>query len=179
MVVGAEWRILQYIRHTGASEHIQFAPHLQVVHRTLDITEEVYVSLAVSHRLRGLLRVYQEVVFSPHAQRHLHGIHVGEVDVSVDIQRIVVVGIQRKVLQQQIVAHDSHRVVVHPQVQTIRHTGERSRIEIEFTVDLRRGDSPLHSQFTVGIAIQTEQFVGDKAVDDGQRKSCQGCRRVD
>ena len=79
-VVRRERRVAQDVRDVRRAEHVQTTSHTQGVKPTVDGSEEVNVSLAVSLASCRLLRVDEKVVGSTHAQVESHGVHVGKVE---------------------------------------------------------------------------------------------------
>ena len=98
MIVGSQRRIAKDICHIGSSQNFQPSTHIQIVsgssHRGKDIDE----SLTVSHTVRILLGTDNLEIAGSHANIHHHTVEVGEIYRTLDIQRILIVGIEGKVV---------------------------------------------------------------------------------
>ena len=79
--------------------------------------------------------------------------------------------VKGEVLEEQVAAHDAHRVVVHPQAKAVGNAGDVRRVEVHLAVYLGRGYGPAHGELAVGIARESHQAVGYEAVDQRERQA--------
>ena len=141
--------------------------------------EEVDESLAEGHRLGLLLAVDEQEIAGAHPHVDAHALCIAEVDVAHHGQRLVVIGIEAEVLQQQVAAHDAHRVVVETHPDAVRHTDEIGGVDIDLAVDVWVLRRSLDGQRTVAIALQTDELVGHETIGQRQRHACHRKGRVD
>ena len=85
-------------------------------------THEVDVGLTKDDALVGLLGVDKFVVLCSHTYLYENLIKVGEVNVTVDLQRVIVAGIHLEFLHHEVVTHHTDRLLVEPEGDTIGHT---------------------------------------------------------
>ena len=89
---------------------------------------------------------------------------IREVHVAHHHQRFVVVGIESEVLQEQVGAHYTYRVVVEAHPHTIGLTHEEGIFHIDFPIYLGMGGRALDGQFAFAVAFKTYQLVGYETV---------------
>ena len=106
-------------------------------------------------------------------------IHVGEVDAAHHVQRLIVVGIESEVLQQQLAADDAYGVVVEAHADAVRDADEVGRVDIHLAVDVGMAGSAPDGHAAFCIAVETDDLVGHEAVDERQRGACHVERGVD
>ena len=91
---------------------------------------------------------------------------VGEIQTAHHIQRLVVVGVKTKVLQQQLAAYDAYWVVVEAHADAVGDADEVSGVDIELTVDIwMTGGSP-DGHAPLCIALEAYNLVRHEAVDE-------------
>ena len=98
LIVGGQGRVAQHIAHIGSSKYLQTTTHIQVVQRTTHGGKHIDEGLSIGYALGILLGVDNlEITGShPHVDHHL--IEIGEVDLALDVQRVLIIRIQGEVL---------------------------------------------------------------------------------
>ena len=137
MVVCCQRTVTKDITHIRGAQHVEASPHVQVVDRSLHQGKDIDEGLAIRHTLGILLGTDELEVTGSHAHIDHHVVKVGEIDGTLDIQRVLVIGIDGEVLEQQLGLCDAHRVIVEAQLHTIGLTLDIRRVEVYLTVDLR------------------------------------------
>ena len=101
---------------------------------------------------------------------HVHGDVLGirEVDVAHQVQRLVIIGIETEVLQQQMAAHDAYRVVVEAHADTVGDADEIGLVDIHLTVYVGMGGGTFDGQRALAVALKTHQLVGHETVGQGE-----------
>ena len=141
--------------------------------------EKIDKGFTVGDALGLLLGIDEHQVPGPHPHVDLDMLGIGEVDVAHQVQRLVVVGIESEVLQQEVTAYDSHRVVIESHPNAIGDTHEIGRVDVDFAVDIGVGCRALDLQFAFAVALQTDNLVGHHTVGNGEGHSRHGERGVD
>ena len=169
LVIGGQRGVAQDIRHIGGTEHIELAPHLQIVELALHDTVEIDECLAECHAAVVLLGIDQLIVLRPHPHVHEDIVEVGKIYVAIDVQRIVIMCENLEVLEEQLAAHHAHGVVAEAQLHAVRHAHHICRVEIYLSVHLRLIYRSLHGHLSVGIAFEAEELLRDESVDERKR----------
>ena len=99
-------------------------------------------------------------------------VEVGEVDAAHHVQRLVVVGVHAEVLQHQLAADDADGVVVEAHADAVGDADEMGIFDEHLTVDIRMTDGTPDSHAAFRVAVETEDLVGCKAVDERERHMC-------
>ena len=102
LVVRRQRRVTQHVAHICRAQHFQTSTHREVVQRTAHAGKHVDESLAIGDALRILLGTDNLVVTGLHTQIDHHLVYMAEVNVTLDIQRVVVMGIDCEILEQQL-----------------------------------------------------------------------------
>ena len=112
LVVGSDRRITQNVAHIGGTQHIQTSTHIEVFEWSVHHGKDIDEGLAIGHTLGMLLGTDNLEVVGLHTQINHNLFEVAEVDITLYVQRVVVMGIHRKVLKQQVRMLDAYGVVV-------------------------------------------------------------------
>ena len=179
LVVGGKRRVFQVVLQVGSTEHVHASPHLQVVNESIHRTIEVDKCLAKGLRPGSLLGVDKFKIVGTHADIERHAAEVGEVERSLHIERAVVVGKHLEVLKLDVTVLNGHGVVGEAQAHAVRLAVHMAGIEIELAVDIGCRRCTLELDGTLGIAVETDDLVGDEAVEIRHRHAVEGHRRVD
>ena len=165
MVVRRQRRVTQDIAHIRRPQHIQASAHRHVVDGAAHAGYDIDEGLAVGHALGILLGTYQLEIPRPHAHVDRHAVRVAEVYIALDVERVVVIGIDGEVLQQQLRIDNAYGVVVEAQHHAIGDALQIGRVQEDFAIDLGRRQAALDGHLTLAIAMQAEQLVGHETVD--------------
>ena len=116
-------------------------------------------------------------VVSLHAQIDHHIVKVAEIDITLHIQRVVVMGIDGEVLKQQVRMLDAYGVIIETQLDTIGHTFQIRIGEIDLTIDLWTRKGTLNGQCSFSVTLQATELVGHETIDNVQWQvfELQGC----
>ena len=115
VVVGGQRRVAQYVAHVCRAQHFQSSAHGKVVDRSAHGGEDVDESLAVGDALGVLLGSDNLEVLCSHAHVERHVVKASEVEVALNVQRFIVVGVDGEVLEQQFGVDYAHGVIVEAQ----------------------------------------------------------------
>ena len=99
VIVRRERGVAQHVTHVRRAEHVEAASHVEVVHGTVHAGKHVDENFAVSDALGVLFGTDNLEVAGLHAEVHQHAFGVAEIDVALDVERVVVVGIDGEVFQ--------------------------------------------------------------------------------
>ena len=135
LCVGGELAVAHDVRQIGCSEHIEFSSHREVINETAHGAIEVHVGFSEGFGTRVLLGVDEQEVVGLHTDVHLHVREVGEVIVSDDIERAVVIGIEFEVLEDKPAVVDTHGVFGKAEGDAVGGAEERRLAEEHFSVD--------------------------------------------
>ena len=83
-------------------------------------------------------------VLGAHADINHHLVEVAEVDVPLNVQRVLVVGIDGEVLKQQVGVDNAYGVIVETQRDTIGNALDIRRGEHDLAIDDRTRNGPLY-----------------------------------
>ena len=106
-------------------------------------------------------------------------VEVGEVDAAHHVQRLVVVGVYAEVLQHQFAADDTDGVVVEAHSDAVGDADEMGIFDEHLTVDVRMTGGTPDSHAAFCVAVETENLVGCKAVDQREWHTCHVERGID
>ena len=179
LVVGGQRRVAQHVAHVRRAQHFQPAAHGEVVDGSAHGGEDVDEGLAVGDALGILLGTDNLEVLCPHAHVERHVVGPAEVEVALDVQRLVVVGVDGEVLEQQLGVHDAHGVVVEPERHAVGDALHVGRVEVDFAVHLGFRQFSLDGQLALAVAVQPEQLVGNESVEYRQRRALHEEPRVE
>ena len=171
--IGGQFRFTQHVGHIGLAQHINLTHHLQIVQGSLHTAIEVDIRLSESLRTGILLGIDEQEVLGTHAHIELHVLHIREIQVALNIERTLVVGIHHEVLEEQLTVDDAHRVVGKSHRDAVWHTHQISGIQIYLAIHIQVAQRTLHGQLAFAISLQAHQLVGNKTVDKVQRQSLQ------
>ena len=115
-----------------------------------------------------MFRIDQQQVTGSHTHVHRDTVHIREIDVTHHVDRLVVVGIESEVLEQQTGIDDTHRVVVKTHADAVGQTYQIGIFHIELTVYLRMFQRSLDGEVTLGITLETHDLVFYETVDKRQ-----------
>ena len=163
-VIGREGRVEEHVGHIRRTEHFETASHVELLKWSLHARQEIHVGLTEGDTLGFLLRIDQQEVCSPHTHIHRDTVHIREIDIAHHVDRLVVIGIESEVLEQQTGIDDTHRVVVKAHADAIRLTYQIGILDIDFTINLRMFQCALDGQFAFGKALETYNLVCDESV---------------
>ena len=93
-------------------------------------------------------------------------VKASEVEVALNVQRFVVVGIDGEVLEQQFGVDYAHGVVVEAQANTIGLAHHIGGVEIDFAIDNGFRQWSLHCNRTFAIALEADDLVRNEAIDE-------------
>ena len=98
LIVCSQGRVAQHIAHISSSQHFHTTSHIQIVQRATHGGKHIDEGLSIGYALGILLGVDNlEITGShPHVDHHL--IEIGEVDLALDVQRVLIIRIQGEVL---------------------------------------------------------------------------------
>ena len=130
MVVCRDWAVAKNISHVCLAENVEFSLHHKIVEQAADGSVNINVCLAVSHALVVLFLANDLVVSCTHLHINLNFLKIAEINISHDVERVVVMGIDSKVLKQQLASHDADRVVVETKAHAVWDTYEIGGVEI-------------------------------------------------
>ncbi len=79
-------------------------------------------------------------------------------------------GVHLEVLQEQMTAYDTHRVVTEAQVHTIGYAHQMTGVEEHLSIHPRFVERALNGQLAFAIPLEAEELIGNETVDerDGQ-----------
>ena len=164
-VVGGEGRVEQHIGEVGGAEHIKPASHGHLVEWSLQTCKEVHVGLAPGDALGFLAGIDELQVTGPHLQVHHDLVQIAEVHLSHHVERLVVVGIQTVVLDEQLGIDDTDRVVVHTHPDAVGLTHEVGIFHVDLTIDIAVLGRAPDGELALAVAFKTDDLVGHKAID--------------
>ena len=168
LVVGSQRCVAQDVAHIGRRQHAQAATHVQIVEGSLHTGIEVDKRLAEGHAVVAFLGANELEVLGTHAEIGRDMVEIVEIDIALNIQRILVDRVDGKVLEQEVGVLYAHGVVVETQRDAIGDALDIRRVEQQLTIDDRCRDRALNGELAIAIALQAHQAVGHEAVDDGQ-----------
>ena len=93
---------------------------------------------------------------------------IGEVDVTHQVQRLFVIGIESEVLEQQLAPDDAHGVIVETHTDAVGQADEIGIVYIDFTVDFRVGSGAFDGELSLAVALKTDELVGNETIGDRQ-----------
>ncbi len=138
-------------------EHVKWSSHTG---------KEVDEGLSECNRLGLLAGIDELQVSGSHAHVHRDAFGVGEVYVAHDVQRFVIVGIESEILQQQVRAHDTYRVVIKAHPHAVGNTDQIGRVDVYLTIYQRVGGGALDGHAAFAETFETYYLIGYKAVDE-------------
>ena len=97
---------------------------------------------------------------------------VAEVDVAHQVQRLVVVGVESEVLQQQVGAYHAQGVVVEAHSHAVGDAHQIGRVYVHLAVYQWVAGGALDAEAALAVAFQADDLVGYEAVDERQRQPC-------
>ena len=118
--------------------------------------------------MRILLGTDNLEVTGSHAHINHHTVEVGEIDRALNVQRILVIGIEGEVVEQQLGIDNTHWVVVETKGHTIGYTLHIRGIEVDFAIDMGSRQRTVNGHLAIRIALQAEQMIGNETIDNVQ-----------
>ena len=168
MIVGSQGGIAKDIGHIRSTQHFQSSAHVQIVGRTAHRGKDIDEGFAIGYAVRILLGTDNLEVTGPHAHINHHTVEVGEIDRALNVQRILVIGIEGEVVEQQLGIDNTHRVVVETKGHTIGYTLHIRGIEVDFAINMGSRQRTVNGHLAIRIALQAEQMIGNETIDNVQ-----------
>ena len=85
-----------------------------------------------------------------------------------NVQRILVIGIEGEVVEQQLGVDNAHWVVVETEGHSIGHTLHIRGIEVDFAIDMGARQRTVNGHLAICIALQAKQMIGNETIDNVQ-----------
>ena len=71
-------------------------------------------------------------------------------------------------------AHDTDGVIIEAHPDTVGRTDQIGGIDIHLAIDIGMNQTAMHIERTIAIAFETDDLIGDEAIDDRERRTRHG-----
>ena len=92
-------------------------------------------------------------------------IGIREVNVTHQVQQVVMTRIQAEVLEQQLGAYDTYGVVIETHADAVRNADQIGRINKHLAVHLRMSSGATNGDTTLAVTLKTYQLIGHETIN--------------
>ena len=163
-------RIFPDIGHIRTPQELQITSHHQGIHRALSRGIEVGKQLAIDQALLALLTIEKLEIIGGQFQvgHHLGGII--EIDIAIDHEGILIVGIDAELIEQQAIALNLYLPIIKAERGACRSNIDRGTIQHQGTIHPRLLTTARNGQTAIYIPTHPSHLIGDESIRHIERE---------